>query len=170
MDTTQDTPVSAPDLAMLDVDTLRLRVTQLTDGLQAAHQRENALRDELNVTREQLSNLRSNVRSDCTLLSQELITQANDRGWCSIYDEIVETLNSKFAVLAIDERESDHEIEVEVTATYNLYQVVTIRANNLGHAIDMLLNDPESYVDAESLRDSIHYHNHSPANIEVEVA
>jgi hypothetical protein len=169
METTQDTPLSAPDLASLDVETLRLRVTQLTDGLQAAHQRENALRDELTVNREQLSNLRNNVRSDCTLLSEELITQANNRGWCSIYDEIVETLNSQFAVLAIDEREGDHEIEVEVTATYEFHTMVTVRARSMDDAIDILRNDPESYIDSDQLREHIQYNYDTPSNVDVEV-
>lgn len=169
METTQDTPVSAPDLASLDVDSLRLRVTQLTDGLQAAHQRENALRDELTVTREQLSLLRSNVRSDCTLLSQRLIDQANDRGWCSVYDEIVENLNSEFTVLAIAERETDHEIDVAVTVTYEIHTTVTVRARNIDDAVDMLRNDPESYIGSDHLRDSIQYNYQTPSAIDVEV-
>lgn len=165
METTQDT--ATPDLA--DTATLSMRITQLTDALETAHSRENSLRTELAQSRDQFSQYTAQVRQDCETLSDELIQQANNRGWCDVYDGIVDTLNEQFQVLRINEREQEHDVEVKVTVTYELSHTVNVTANSKAQAQDFVTDDPASYVDDYTLRHLIMDGRCIPSDLDVEV-
>jgi hypothetical protein len=114
------------------------------------------LRAENAQVRQHFEEYRTKVASDCEILSKKLIDEANDRGWCEQYDQIVESLNSRFSVLAIEERITDHEIEVIVTGTVSVRRYVTVSAANFDAAVDAFNSDPDTYLDSdEALQEEI---------------
>ena len=72
---------------------------------------------DLSLTREQ--KLRDLHRKDIALISQTFIKEADDRGYCEAYDEVIDALNKKLHY-ELDTREQEYEITAKyiVTVTY----------------------------------------------------
>lgn len=95
------------------------------------------VRTSLAVCREQLAQARQIHRSDIALISERLTEEANDRGWCGEYDEILANLNRALSI-ELTPRTRDYCVTVPVT----IYACVYVSARDEDDA-------------AEQARDSI---------------
>ena len=99
-------------------DTLRTRVTEIT------HERDNQRRQAINAFK---------------VVSDRLIVEAENRGWCDIFDTIVTDVNDDNpSWLQLEVRERDFELSTRVTLVMTL--TTTERATSLEDAIS-LAND-----------------------------
>ena len=94
------------------------------------------------------------VARDCELLSNELITQANDRGWCEVYDQIVANLNSDMHHVQITPRVQEYEVELEVRATIVFTRTIEVRATDEDDALDRARNNMGDYVMLDEAADA----------------
>lgn len=101
--------------------------------------------------RVELETLKQAISSDSTLLSDTLIAEANEREWCEVYDQIIDSLNHQFKVIVIDERKSDFEVEVEVTGTVSTTTWVNVTARTREEAENIVRNSMDEYVDAHEI-------------------
>lgn len=94
-----------------------------------------------------------------------LIREANDRGWCEAYDNIIDEINGDMpGSYRFEEREAEYDVEVEITATVTYTTTVSVTARSQEQAEEYLSDDMSSYVDAEEvLRD-----NHSYVNVTID--
>ena len=60
------------------------------------------------------------ARADWDLLNEKLNDESKAREWCDVYDRCVEDWNSQFKVFELQPRKSTREVEITVTATWNL--------------------------------------------------
>lgn len=119
--------------------------------------------------RVELESLKQAISSDSTLLSDTLNEEANQRGWCEIYDQIVDSLNRQFKVIVIDERTSEYEVEVEVSGTISATTYVIVTARSREEAEDMVRSDYDVYIDGtQILEESISCNGFD--HIEMEIA
>ena len=99
--------------------------------------------------RAELAQLRSDVAHDVDRLSDRLIDEADRRGWCEQYDEIIEDVNTHMRCIAIRTRQQDYEIEVAITGTMTIHKTVTVNARNRDEAFERFREYPESYFNVE---------------------
>jgi hypothetical protein len=55
------------------------------------------------------------------IIGAALMEEANNRDWCSEYDEIVDKINGRTAVLSLPERENDYSCQRRVSVTVTVY-------------------------------------------------
>ena len=140
MDTTVVTDASAE----ADVDALRLDLSATRDLLAQA-QRE----------RDALGEWKNRAVNDMATLSTALIREANDRGWCSEYDDIVASVNENMNVLQLTERLRQFHREVTVDMTFRVTRGLTIEARTVEEADDIIADDLHGYMaDAVSSYDT----------------
>lgn len=90
-------------------------------------------------------------------VSERLIEEANNRNWCSDYDDIVDEVNAKSGmpgVIMLREREQEYTFDVRIEARVNVTTEVKIMARSQEHAEDLISQDVESYLE-ESVSDMI---------------
>lgn len=104
----------------------------------------------LTAENERLLTWQRNALSDITEASRILIGQANRRSWCSEYDEIIDEINGSLSVLRFEDREQEHEVEVNWTATISGSTTVTVTARSLEDAEEQVRNSPSDFVDIDS--------------------
>lgn len=92
-----------------------------------------------------LERMRTHER-DIELISEALLGQANDRDWCSEFDDFVENLNKSLSV-ELKKREKEYEVEIEVTQKRTQRVTVTINANSEAHARELIEDDPSNYYE-----------------------
>ena len=101
------------------------------------------------------------ARTNFNLISEELIRQANDRGWCEEYDQIVETLNeSMVGGFRLTERTKEYEVEFDININgHSVYSgTVEITAKSQEEANEFFSDSPSDYVDLEEVViDAIRY-------------
>lgn len=108
---------------------------------------------ELVALRSEVATLRAwkaSALSDIEKSSAILIAQANRRSWCSEYDEIIDECNGEMNVLRFEDREQEHEVEVNWTATISGSTTVTVTARSLEDAEEQVRNSPSDFVDIDS--------------------
>jgi hypothetical protein len=92
--------------------------------------------------------LRVKYAEDMSTISQRLIEEAENRGWCREFDDIIDEVNNKLVgPFPLDTREQDIEVEVTIRATVYATQTVTVRARDEDQAAEFLADDPDSYLD-----------------------
>ena len=151
-------------------------ITPLDTALQQAEARAAELsalveskQRQIEELRVELETLKQAISSDSTLLSDTLNEEANARGWCEMYDQIVDSLNRQFKVIVIDERTSDYEVEVEVSGTISATTFVTVTARSREEAEGMVSSDYGVYIDGtEILEQRISFNGFD--HIEMEIA
>ncbi len=117
-----------------------------------------------------LSSLRGMIRSDSAVLSDHLIDTADRHNYCEVYDELISKVNSQLQVIALREREREYEITVRINATYTMHTKATVTATSMDEAHDMVLSDPDSFVDADSIvRDAVTGCYEDDSDYEIEV-
>ena len=83
---------------------------------------------------------------DITLIGEALLSQADDRNWCSEYDDFIEELNESLTV-ELKMREKEYEVEIEVTQKRTQRATVTITARSEEHARELIEDDPSNYYE-----------------------
>lgn len=106
---------------------------------------------QLDSTRTALQDLRRDIATDAQIISQELIAQADRRGWCEQYDEIITDLNAKLSIISIAERESEREIQVTISGSFSFNAYVKVKATNDETAREMFIDCPTDYADVMEL-------------------
>lgn len=106
-----------PEIALMEAPLIT--VTQEADSTETiAKLREQLTQAELAFNEEirRTEAARQRHYADIALISEKLIEEANDRGWCAEYDTVVDELNEELNV-KIDVREREFTVEVAVTLT-----------------------------------------------------
>lgn len=86
----------------------------------------------LSDTRRQIEQM----KNDWKLLTDRLTKEANDRDWCSEYDNVLAELNEILSVFKLPAREQDYIVHTSVTMTYNIG--ISVKATNLSNAKDLV--------------------------------
>lgn len=91
---------------------------------------------DLSLTREQ--KLRDLHRKDIALISSTFIQEANDRGYCEAYDEVIDALNKELHY-ELDTREKEYEITAKymVTVTYTTTAACLSDAEDTANEMDL---------------------------------
>lgn len=63
--------------------------------------------------------VRGRHSQDIAIISERLISEADDRGWCDVYDDVVSDLNDQLYV-KLEERSRDFTVEVRAMVTFKL--------------------------------------------------
>lgn len=90
-------------------------------------------------------------------VSERLIEEADNRNWCSEYDDIVDEVNAKSGmpgVIMLREREHEYTVSVRIEARVNVETEVKVMARSQEHADDLVNEDVEACLD-ESVSDII---------------
>ena len=89
------------------------------------------------------------ARADWDLLNENLNDESKNRGWCDVYDRCVEDWNSGFKVFELQPRTSTREVNITVTATWNLN--IEIEDTTDDEDAERKLNDLLNSVDLEDV-------------------
>jgi hypothetical protein len=87
------------------------------------------------------------LEQDAEIISDDLLEEAVNRGWCQEYNQFCEEVNSKLSMLALQPQESEYEVEVEVQAEVNTRYTVFVTASSLESAQSMVDDDPDMFLD-----------------------
>lgn len=104
-----------------------------------------AVTDRDNNKKMRLENWEKHER-DIRIIGEALIQEAEDRDWCSAYDDFVEELNRSLTI-ELKTREKEYEVEIEVTQKRTQRVTVTISANSEAHARELIEDDPSNYYE-----------------------
>jgi len=85
----------------------------------------NRLRTMYSGINTQLNVVRNNYSSDIEKIGERLISEAEDRGWCGVYDEVIEDLNSHL-YMELPSRERTFTYR----AKYTVYVEVEVESTN----------------------------------------
>lgn len=99
--------------------------------------------------RAELAQLRSDVAHDVEHLSDRLISEAERRGWCEQYDEIIDDVNGGMRCIVLRSRERDFEIDVAITGVTTIHKTLTVRAATQEAAFDAFQEQPDHYIDVD---------------------
>jgi hypothetical protein len=86
--------------------------------------------------------------NDINKISDALLKEADDRDWCSAYDDFVEELNQSLSV-ELKMREKEYEVDIEVTETRTQMVTVSIKARSEEHAKELVMDSPADYYESE---------------------
>lgn len=124
--TDDESPVPAPE--QTETDLLRQRLTDL---------------------QQQYDRQRNEAMNTLTIISDRLIAEANNRGWCNEYDEIVERINNDLPNwLQLAEREGEYEVTWTETYTVTIDRTATVTARDADSAADLVSSDPDAFGDS----------------------
>lgn len=116
-----------------ELDQLRTRVAQQTEELAN-------LNNEFAVTKVKLERANkelSEVYSDFNLVGERLQDEAEDRDWCSAYDNFIDFLNERMTRLQFPTREREYEVTFDLSKTMTAQVTVTVTAKNEDDALDI---------------------------------
>jgi hypothetical protein len=104
------------------------------------------------------------------VIGQRMIAEAEERGWCDTFDNIVDYVNNQLTGCArLPERMQEFEVEREVSGTVSTIHTVMVMARSQADADDMVDDCPSDYFDAEAvLNDYLSWNSFD--NIEVDPA
>jgi hypothetical protein len=111
-----DTDAPSTHAAQDTIGTLRARNAEqdtIIAGLSTAAR--NIQRD-LDVANQRHEQAVGQHRADVAVIGERLLEEAQERGWCSDYDTIVDQLNKQLSV-ELPVRELDHEVEADIRVT-----------------------------------------------------
>lgn len=89
---------------------------------------------------------RTKHERDIELIGNALLQEAEDRDWCSAYDDFIEVLNRSLTV-ELKSREHEYEVEIEVTRKQVQRVTVTVTARDEDHARELINDDPSNYYE-----------------------
>ena len=121
-----------------------------------------------------IANLREEIRRlthDIEVVIGETINnEAEHRGWCEQFDNIVENVNARLTGGArLPERVQEFDVEVTVTGTLSTYYTVRVSAKSQDDAETMVSESPSDYFDADEVLTD-YAHSTSFDDIEVDLA
>lgn len=129
----------------LAINALNLQVETLNAECQALRERNATLSNQLHEANMSAARVMN-------IVSDELTDQADRRGWCSDYDEIIEKVNGQIIAatgredLTLNERFRDWSLDIDMFAHITASITVEVRAKTLEDAEQLFRHDPEAYV------------------------
>lgn len=97
------------------------------------------------------------VADDWDKLSDELIEEANTRGYCGVYDDLIEKVNGIITTGQLKTRERTFTLEYGVTTTITAIIEVEVTARSWEEARDLFEDCPSDYYDfAQTMTDEIY--------------
>lgn len=105
------------------------------------------LTNQVTAAEEAAASARRAHHKDIEIIGDRLILEAEERGWCSVYDDVIAELNNDLR-FPLTEREHDYEVEFEVTARLTVNLSGTTSDAVIEHAEDML-----RYLDGNQISD-----------------
>jgi hypothetical protein len=137
---TEFTPDESIDVTgIYDLNHLKSIIASLKSALAVAKSSAETYEARSNKSRE------SHER-DIELIGIALMTEAEQRDWCSAYDDFVEELNNRLNV-ELKTREHEYDIEIEVIQRRSQRVTVTITARSEDHARELIEDDPSNYYE-----------------------
>jgi hypothetical protein len=89
-----------------------------------------------------------NAVEDIDAISTALSEEAENRGWCSEYNDFCHQVNATLKGGGyLQPLEQEYEVEVEVEATIRVSRTVYVMAASQEDAVSMVSDDPECYLD-----------------------
>ena len=86
-------------------------------------------------------------REDIETIGTRLIKEAEDRGWCEVYDDVISDLNDKL-YMKLEERTRDFVVEVQALVTFKItVPDQTSKSEAEETATDWIENDASSHID-----------------------
>lgn len=87
------------------------------------------------------------LRSDLDDITEALRQEAENRGWCSEYNDFCDEVNSKLKHAHLTPLEQEYEVEVEITATVTTRATLSVMARSQDLAEEMVIDDPDAFFD-----------------------
>ena len=105
----------------------------------------------LNNTIDSLRKTLEDYRADAKLISDRLISEANDRGWCDLYNEFVEEVNDRTKYIKLETLEQEYTVKMDLTLEITTSVSVNIKATSEQDAIDMV---EEKYSNSDLIEEA----------------
>lgn len=135
----ENAPVVEPTADQREIEFLKASLNQVAAERDRVGEQNSSLRA-------QLDRALSAHRADIATIGESLISEANDREWCSEYDEIVDKINRSLTV-ELPLREREHTVTVTVTLE------ITVMARDEDHAHTLaqeIAGNVETYADRQA--------------------
>lgn len=89
-----------------------------------------------------------NAVEDIDAISSALSEEAENRGWCSEYNDFCQQVNATLKGGGyLQPLEQEYEVEIEIEATVKASRTVYVMASSYDDAVSMVADDPECYID-----------------------
>ena len=95
--------------------------------------------------------------ADIDTIGSMLMEEAENRGWCSEYDDFVDNVNASLSVACLPAREKEYEVTWVETYTVTVPRSATYTAKSADEAEDMAKE--EDWGDAQLIIDAVHVGN-----------
>lgn len=128
---------------------LRAIITTLSNELSQEQARSASANTQVQSLRDTVSQAHRAIE----IIGENLINEANSRGWCDEYDRIVDEINASLpGPFALPDREQEYEIEVTVSGTISTTTYVMVSARSEEDAREMVSENADDYIsDADDL-------------------
>ena len=110
------------------------------------------LTDELLKASEQVDNykkLYSSAQDDLEKISDALSEEAENRGWCSEYNEFCNQVNDGLTIGFLKPLTQEYSVDFEIQASVTLTRTIYVTASSQEEAEGFFSEDPEAYIDPE---------------------
>ncbi len=129
-----------------DINHLKSIIASLKSGLAVARADLVVAKSSAETYEVRSNKSRQSHEQDIDRIGTALLKEAEDRDWCSAYDDFVEELNRSLNV-ELKTREHEYEVEIEVTQKRTQRVTVTINARTESHARELIEDDPSNYYE-----------------------
>lgn len=127
--------------------------SDLTVGKLVAHYAQEARFSD--AWRDKYDQARDEARRAISAIGERLITESNDRNWCSEFDEIIDDVNGNLpGWLQLPTREREYEVRWTETYTVTVNRSTSVTARNEEHACN-LVEDLVGEADEYEMRHAI---------------
>lgn len=83
---------------------------------------------------------------DIRIIGEALIEEAEERDWCSQFDDFIEKVNNELSV-ELPLRQHEYDVEMLITQTRTQTVTVTVTARNTDEARRLVEDDPSNHFD-----------------------
>lgn len=98
----------------------------------------------------------SRSQDDIQTISDALLNEAENRGWCSEYNDFCEEVNSKLTGgTYLTPSEQEWEVEVEIEATVRTTRTLYVMASSLENAQETVSEDPDVFLTGDEALDEV---------------
>jgi len=102
-------------------------------------------RDALQARLDTVQETVKSLYSDAQIISDELLSEAESRDWCSEYDRFVDRVNGRLSRIELQQRIRRYEVSMTATVTFRVEVEATDEDGALQYANDMSIDLPSSY-------------------------
>lgn len=132
------------------------RRDQLTDYLKAelaiSNRERAAACSDLNICRDSLARVKQSFSSAMRTISDAIWEESDIRGWCDEVSTFIERVNESLPTdYELILREQEYEVETVITGTASTTHMVRVTARSQEDADQMVKDDPDKYMDPESI-------------------